>query len=184
MKKIYLFIILFLMGGYYVEQISKSPVLEALVKQPEVPQFVSPVSAQYVTVSERRDTEITLIDQYLEKKGSPLQGLGWAFYDYSRQYHIDYHLLVAVAGVESSFGVHYPKWTNNFMGWGSAKLVFADRSDCIKVVASKIATLPYYKRFRETHSVREFSLAYNRPYAYEKKIMYFINELKEAQFDL
>lgn len=54
-------------------------------------------------------------DNYLSSKGSPMTGLGATLVAAGRQYSINPGLVVAISGVESSFGKHN---ANAFNAWG------------------------------------------------------------------
>lgn len=56
------------------------------------------------------------LNSFLRQKGSPMAGLGGAFVQAGRRYGIDPHLLVAISGAESGFGVHAQG--HNPFGWG------------------------------------------------------------------
>jgi len=176
--KIWLIIVFLVLGGAYVK---KSHLLETLVFKPETWEIVSPVSANYVTPKERRDTTIAIIDQFLKKKKSPLFGLGSSFYDYGQQYGIDPFLLVAIAGTESSFG--HRACNFNPFGWGSCQIVFKSFDESIRTVTYKLATLSAYENWRQDKkNIEKLAIVYNAGHQQKWKacVEYFIRELKFA----
>lgn len=60
------------------------------------------------------------IDEFLRKKGSPMAGLGGAFVGAGKKYGVDPRLVVAISGIESSFGKHL-YGAHNAWGWGPGK---------------------------------------------------------------
>jgi len=158
-------------GEYVISSRQNAPIVSPL-----------PDSTPPVTPKERRDTTSSIIDRYLRKKGSPLEGLGSVFYDEAQKRGFHPYILVAVAGAESSFGKH-TRGNHNFLGWARGKVGFSSDSDCIEKVAQKIAELPYYRDFLATGEVAEFCLSYNAPEArsYCKTIRKFMSELKEEE---
>ena len=58
------------------------------------------------------------IDSFLSKHGSPLAGLGHVFVGAGKKYGVDPALVVAISGIESSFGKHAFK-PHNAWGWMS-----------------------------------------------------------------
>jgi hypothetical protein len=56
------------------------------------------------------------IDDYLTRKNSPLAGIGNALSGYARDYDIDPRLVVAIAGAETTFGLHQCT-DNNAWNW-------------------------------------------------------------------
>jgi murein DD-endopeptidase MepM/ murein hydrolase activator NlpD len=61
-----------------------------------------------------------MIDAYLKKKGSPMAGLGNIFVAAGKKYRVDPRLVVAISGIESSFGKHI-LGAHNAWGWGPGK---------------------------------------------------------------
>jgi hypothetical protein len=186
--RFYLIVIFALtIGGIYANH--KKDILGFVVQFQPIQELVSPLPVAYSTYAEKKDTTITIIDRYLESKNSPLFGQGKAFYEAAVVYNLDPHLLVAVAGVESTWGKYIKQGrvkregSFNPFGWNHGYTCFASWSDAIWQVARKIANLPSYKTFRQTKKIRDFALAYNFPYAksYEKKLTIFINELKAEE---
>ena len=59
-----------------------------------------------------------MIDGFLKKKGSPLAGMGHIFVGAGKKYGVDPALVVAISGIESSFGKHTFK-PHNAWGWMS-----------------------------------------------------------------
>jgi cell wall-associated NlpC family hydrolase len=57
------------------------------------------------------------IDTMLQKYGSPLAGLGHVFVAAGKKYGVDPRLVVAISGIESSFGKH-TLGAHNAWGWG------------------------------------------------------------------
>lgn len=60
------------------------------------------------------------IDDYLKSKGSPLAGQGAVFVGAGKKYGVDPGLVVAISGIESSFGKHI-MGSNNAWGWGPGR---------------------------------------------------------------
>ncbi len=56
------------------------------------------------------------IDAYLQRKQSPMAGVGSALVDYSRQYNVDPRLVIAISGAETTFGRHLCA-DNNAWNW-------------------------------------------------------------------
>jgi hypothetical protein len=65
-----------------------------------------------------RDARTVIIASYLRDHGSPMVGSAGTFVTVADKYDLDWRLLVAVAGKESTFGLHVPKGSYNAWGWG------------------------------------------------------------------
>ena len=63
---------------------------------------------------------ISSIDGLLKKRGSPMAGLGNVFVSTGRKYGVDPRLVVAISGIESSFGTRI-MGAHNAWGWGPGK---------------------------------------------------------------
>lgn len=119
-----------------------------------------------------KDIALVKVAQFLASYQSPLQHEVAAFVDAADKNKLPYYLLPIVSCVESSCGKFYRR---NAFGWNSDRDDFGSNRQDIYAIAHKIATLPYYKKFRETKSLYDFAVAYNGKYAqdYYKKLMFF-----------
>lgn len=64
------------------------------------------------------DTRSHMLERYLRSQGSPLASHAGTFITVADRYDLDWRLLPAIAGAESSFGLHIPKNSYNAWGWG------------------------------------------------------------------
>jgi hypothetical protein len=79
------------------------------------------------------------IDNLLKKYKSPLLGYGMKFVTEAEKNNIDWRLLVAIAGRESTFGIHScKKATYSFLGYGSCKINFKSIDDNIERVSASL----------------------------------------------
>lgn len=79
------------------------------------------------------------IDNLLTSYKSPLAGYGMKFVTEAEKHGIDWRLLVAISGRESTFGIHSCKRvTNSFLGYGSCKINFKSVDDAIERVSASL----------------------------------------------
>lgn len=79
------------------------------------------------------------INELLKYYNSPLEGYGEKFVIEADKNNIDWRLLVAIAGRESTFGRHAcKKATNSFLGYGSCKINFKSPEDAIERVSASL----------------------------------------------
>lgn len=79
------------------------------------------------------------IDALLESYDSPLAGYGKKFVLEAQKNDIDWRLLAAISGVESTFGRHAcKKAKNSFLGYGSCKIDFKSVDDAIEKVSASL----------------------------------------------
>jgi len=90
------------------------------------------------------------IDAFLTQRGSPLAGHGMDFAVAASKNDIDYRLLVAIAGRESTFGRDACKRADHsWAGWGSCHISFDSDKDAIDTISEHLggnndATDQYY----------------------------------------
>lgn len=79
------------------------------------------------------------IDALLASYNSPLVGYGDKFVEEADKNDIDWRLLVAISGQESTFGIHAcKKATNSFLGYGSCKINFKSVDEAIERVSASL----------------------------------------------
>lgn len=59
---------------------------------------------------------VKILHDFLEKRNSPLAPYAKNFVDEAKKNNLDWKLVAAISGLESSFGVHIP--ANSYNGWG------------------------------------------------------------------
>lgn len=64
------------------------------------------------------DNRAEILSSYLAQKNSPLQYHAQDFIDAADTYDLDWKLVPAISGVESTFGKHIPAASYNGWGWG------------------------------------------------------------------
>jgi len=91
------------------------------------------------TITKSKDVRALKLQKYLESKNSPLASQANAFVRISDKYEIDYTLLPAISGIESSFGIHLMPNSHNPFGWGGGHIYYDSWEECIESVAKGIA---------------------------------------------
>lgn len=119
-----------------------------------------------------------ILSEYLALHNSPLQYHAQDFIDAADKYALDWKMLPAIAGVESTFGKHIPGGYNAY-GWGvygTNRIYFVSWTDGIFSVA---------KGLRENYLNRGLTNPYsiNRVYAASPRwggnVTYFMNDLEK-----
>jgi hypothetical protein len=158
-----------LIGRYYeYRRVQEKAFLEYLAPLRDSAGFICPAieattSAKPTTstLNERHDTTIAVIDRYLAKKKSPMAGLGKWLYEIPRIYGItNPYLMASISGCESSFGKQACHF--NAFGWNSCNTTFESWIEGIEKVSRKLATLSYYKEWRQDQdNIAELAFVYN-----------------------
>ncbi len=64
------------------------------------------------------DSRVTHLEAYLARYNSPLANQAHVFVREADKYGLDWKLVAAIAGTESTFGKHIPSGSYNAWGWG------------------------------------------------------------------
>lgn len=91
---------------------------------------ISP-SAQLREEYSQADNRSQILEKYLEKYNSPLAEYSEEFVNSADQYQLDWRLVVAITGVESTFGKFIPQGSYNAYGWANGKFYFQSWPDSI-----------------------------------------------------
>lgn len=85
--------------------------------------FAVEIAAPAATLAYRQDAaediqRINQLQTYLASHDSPLAGDADTFIAEAKRNNLDWRLVAAIAGAESTFGKHIPTGSNNAWGWG------------------------------------------------------------------
>ena len=100
-------------------------------------------------VEARVDLRVVRLKSFLDKYESPLTPYAGKFIAVADKYDLDWRLLPAIAGTESTFGLHYIRGTYNPFGWGSGRIPFASWSNGIEAVGKGLWKNYYLKGKRK-----------------------------------
>jgi hypothetical protein len=136
-------------------------------------QFFAATSPGYATT----DSRALKLQNYLTQVGSPLVGQEELIIETAEKYELDWTLLAAIAGTESSFGKRMPHNCINPYGWGiygDNKLCFADFAEAIAKVGEGIGT-----RYNTT-SLETIGRTYNKANTAKwlANTRFFMNKIK------
>jgi hypothetical protein len=86
------------------------------------------------------DYRVENLRNFLSKFNSPLTSYAEDFVAYADLYGLDYRLIPAISGVESTFGKRIPTNSYNAYGWANGDYRFASWPDSISHVAETLKT--------------------------------------------
>lgn len=158
-------------------------ILAALIS---LPSFNKPVGGNLVAKSDEQgeivrkklDNKAQILSAYLASYNSPLEYHAQDFVDAAKEYNLDWKMLPAIAGVESTFGRFIPGGYNAY-GWG----VYGTQAIYFKSWKEGIFTVA--KGLRENYLNKGLTEAYsiNRVYAaspgWGGKVTYFMRDLEK-----
>lgn len=125
------------------------------------------------------DREAEILAEFLAQYSSPLQYSAQDFVDAAKMYNLDWKLLPAIAGVESTFGKQIPGGFNGW-GWGAYDayhaIYFASWKDGIYTVSKGLKENYIDKGYTEPYSM-------NRIYAasptWGANVTFFMNQIEK-----
>ncbi|MCH7640982.1 glucosaminidase domain-containing protein [Patescibacteria group bacterium] len=120
------------------------------------------------------DYRVNVLTKYLSGHNSPLTDYAGLFIYTADKYGLDWRLIPAISGVESTFGKNIPSSSYNAYGWANGKYRFESWEDSIEVV-SKALREKYIDRGASTLS--KIARRYAASTAWEWKVRYFMNEI-------
>ncbi len=93
-----------------------------LIPQKTFAQEKASASSANIKLSEFKkegsDFRVKVIENYLLRYDSPMAGNAQDFVYYADKYNLDWRLVLAIAGVESTYGKQIPPYSYNGWGWG------------------------------------------------------------------
>ncbi len=123
------------------------------------------------------DPEAKVLAKYLADFDSPLQFYAQDLVDAAKAYGLDWKMLPAIAGVESTFGKNMPGGYNAW-GWGvygNQAVYFGSWREAIFTIAKSLREDYLDKGLTEPYSI---SRAYATSPYWGGKVSYFMNELE------
>lgn len=131
-------------------------------------------------VSKKLGREAQILADYLKYRNSPLQYHAQDFIDAAKEYDLDWKMLPAIAGVESTFGKFIPGGYNAW-GWGvygTNAIYFRSWKEAIFIVSQGLREGYLNKGLNNPYSI-------NRVYAasphWGRKVSYFIADLERFE---
>lgn len=125
------------------------------------------------------DLRTAKVARFLSTHGSPLVFSAPTFIAEADKHEFDYRLLVAIAGVESTFGKRYIPGTYNVWGWGVGRIPFQSFDDGIIRISSDLKT-KYMNRGAD--NVDKIARIYCPPTheSWAAKVKFFMNQIEQT----
>jgi hypothetical protein len=122
------------------------------------------------------------LNSYLASQGSPLADFAKDFIDASDHYGLDWRLLPAIAGVESTFGKQIPAGSYNAYGWNNGVWHFSGWPESIDYV-SRALKERYFDRGLDT--VAKMAPVYAPPSkTWAGKVNFFMEKIDSYSPDI
>lgn len=124
------------------------------------------------------DKKAEILAAYLQKQDSPLQHHAQDFINAANKYNLDWKLVPAIAGVESTFGKQIPGGFNGW-GWGvygNQAIYFNSWTEAIFTISQGLRENYVDKGYTEPYSMNKIYAA--SPY-WGGKVTYFMQDIEK-----
>ena len=126
-----------------------------------------------------KDNRGKRLKKYLQSHNSPLAPYSKFIIETADQYSLDWKLVPAISGLESSFGKHIPVNSFNAYGWNGGRYYFEDWQDGIATV-SKALKENYLDKW-DAKTVEQIGPIYAESPTWSQRVAYFMNEIDNFQ---
>ncbi len=126
------------------------------------------------------DSRVQILKAYLLRRNSPMAENAKDFVAYADQYNLDWKLVAAIAGVESSYGLAIPYNSYNAWGWGvygDNVIRFTSWKEGIYTISEGIRN-KYMNRWGATN-VYEIGRIYASSQAWPNSVNIHLNEIQK-----
>jgi hypothetical protein len=121
------------------------------------------------------DYRVENLNRYLTKNGSPLAVYSEQFVSFADENGLDYRLVPAISGVESTFGKRIPGNSYNAYGWANGGYTFKSWPDSIEIVTSTLRS-EYINKGATT--ISKIARRYAPPSTtWASKVKYFVGKI-------
>lgn len=126
------------------------------------------------------DSRAKILKEYLEKYNSPLASLANTFIETADKYNLDWKLVIAISGVESTFGKQIPGNSYNAWGWGifgNNIIRFSSWKEGVETISEGLRTNFIDKWGAK--DVYEIGKLYAASPTWAQRVTYFMNTIEE-----
>mgnify|MGYP001577679963 CR=1 FL=1 len=136
---------------------------------------------QSILLAKTDDSRIKVLKAFLEKYNSPLAVSAYDFVKNSDAYNLDWRLVAAISGVESTFGKFIPYNSFNAWGWGvygNNVIYFSSWQEGIETI-SKGLRENYIDKGAE--NIYQIGRIYAESPTWPSRVEYFIEKMSEFE---
>lgn len=137
-------------------------------------------SLQTIIPKESEDSRVKILKSFLEKYDSPLTGFATEFVENADRYNLDWRLVAAISGLESTFGKFIPYNSYNGWGWGvygDNVIRFSSWNDGIQTV-SKGLRENYIDKWG-AENIYQIGRLYAASPTWASRVSYLMNKIQE-----
>jgi uncharacterized protein YxeA len=127
------------------------------------------------------DYRVENLKKFFERYNSPLTSYAEEFVTYADEYNLDYRLVPAITGVESTFGKRIPTDSYNAYGWANGEYQFSSWEDSIQHV-SEVLKSSYIDR--GVVSIHQIARVYAPPsVTWGGNVTFFVKKIDTLPLD-
>jgi hypothetical protein len=131
---------------------------------------------------ETTDSRVRILREYLEKYNSPLVPYAGTFVEKADKYNLDWKLVAAISGVESTFGREIPYESFNGWGWGiygDNMIRFSSWNEGIEIISEGLRN-KYINKWgaKDVYAIGRF---YAASPTWAQRVEYFMNDIEKYQ---
>lgn len=135
----------------------------------------SAVLTPVVTHLKQADLRVEALQKVFTKYNSPLLPYAQDYVASADKYNVDWKLLPAISGLESTFGHAYIQGTYNVYGWGSGTIPFTSWADGIETI-NKTLRENYMNKWK-AKDVWQIGPIYAESPTWSVRVNHFMNEI-------
>lgn len=128
---------------------------------------------------------VATLYNFLDKYNSPLKIHARTFVEQAERYNLDYRLLVAISGVESTFGRQLPYNSYNAWGWGiygDNMIRFASYPEAISTISQSLRE-NYINKWG-AQNVYQIGRFYAASPTWAQRVVYFMGKIEDDTLPL
>jgi hypothetical protein len=172
------------MGKVFVVVLTLSFILFGNISNVYAQEFAAGSSAALLkpATPEATDSRVRILREYLEKYNSPLVPYAGTFVEKADKYNLDWKLVAAISGVESTFGREIPYESFNGWGWGiygDNMIRFSSWTQGIETISEGLRN-KYINKWG-AKDVYEIGKFYAASPTWAQRVEYFMNEIEKYQ---
>lgn len=126
------------------------------------------------------DNRVKILKEFLESYNSPLAPFAGTFVETADTYNLDWRLVAAISGLESTFGQQIPQGSYNGWGWGiygNNVIYFSSWEDGIRTISKGIRER--YMNQRGATNVYEIGSTYAASSTWAVRVESFMNGISD-----
>ena len=123
------------------------------------------------------DMRVTAVKNIFKRYNSPLVEYAGAYVKYADKHGVDWKLLPAISGLESSFGVHLMPGSYNAYGWGGGHIYFESWENGVDVI-NKALRANYMDKWG-AKDVWEIGPIYAESPTWSVRVNFFMKQIDE-----